>query len=205
MTVVEHVHLKLVANTMYPYINEIFGNYIYKMSVFNITFSDSITNKLPKNREINTEQLEKLSKTIPYCELYRLDYNDDHDPASVLIIRNGLELMGVDESISADVLREKLNNLIGKNIMYGIDVIDKKFQSTYNNKWYGETDKRKVITVRFGCSMNLSFQWYKYNHHDDTTTVYKINPGDIYIMSDKANGNDWYNSDIWTLRHSIDS
>lgn len=51
--------------------------------------------------------------------------------------------------------------------------------------------------------MNLIYNWYYKNEQiGKECIIKKLNHGDIYIMSDKAVGNDWHKSSIYTLRHS---
>ena len=71
--------------------------------------------------------------------------------------------------------------------------------------YHGDSERRKVVAIRLGSSMPLHFQWY----HDlvcigENYKIY-LNDGDIYIMSEKAVGNDWKKRKIFTLRHATGS
>ncbi len=59
-----------------------------------------------------------------------------------------------------------------------------------------------VIGVRFGASMPLCFNWFhRFKHVGEKFTI-QLNHGDLYIMSEKAVGQDWKKSSQLTLRHS---
>ena len=50
--------------------------------------------------------------------------------------------------------------------------------------------------------MPLKYQWYQNHRAVGRTGRIMLNPGDIYIMSEKAVGFDWKRSSILTLRHA---
>jgi hypothetical protein len=68
--------------------------------------------------------------------------------------------------------------------------------------WHGDTERRKVIALRLGASMPIHFQWYHRSAAVGTIFTIPLNGGDMYIMSEKAVGNDWKSSSKWTLRHA---
>jgi hypothetical protein len=68
--------------------------------------------------------------------------------------------------------------------------------------FHGDTERRCVIGVRSGQSMNLYFHWYKRHEPIGRGVKVLLNSGDIYIMSTKAVGYDWKKSTISTLRHA---
>jgi len=68
--------------------------------------------------------------------------------------------------------------------------------------YHGDAERRKVLAFRIGESMNLHFNWfYNYKVVGETLKL-TLNNGDMYIMSEKAVGNDWKKKSIYTLRHS---
>ena len=71
--------------------------------------------------------------------------------------------------------------------------------------WHGDTERRKVIGVRYGASSTLAYQWYLKGERIGSKCKFKLNDGDIYIMSDKAVGHDWKLRNTLTLRHSAGS
>lgn len=68
--------------------------------------------------------------------------------------------------------------------------------------FHGDTERKRVIGLRIGASMDLHYCWYKSNKRIGTRERITLNDGDIYIMSEKAVGFDWKKSSIPTLRHA---
>jgi alkylated DNA repair dioxygenase AlkB len=67
--------------------------------------------------------------------------------------------------------------------------------------WHGDKERRIVIAVRLGESMDINYQWW-YGHTQAGKRVNVIlNHGDIYFMSDKAVGYDTGSPSKLTLRH----
>lgn len=66
---------------------------------------------------------------------------------------------------------------------------------------HGDKERRKVVAVRFGRTMNICYRWYKNFQRVGDKIELELNHGDIYIMSEKAVGTDWRSSSIYTLRH----
>lgn len=67
---------------------------------------------------------------------------------------------------------------------------------------HGDGERKKVLALRLGASMNLCYQWYyQYNPVSELKELI-LASGDMYIMSEKATGNDWKRKNIMTLRHS---
>jgi hypothetical protein len=68
--------------------------------------------------------------------------------------------------------------------------------------FHGDSERRKVIAFRLGESLPLCFQWFQKSNSVSNRMEIVLNNGDIYIMSEKAVGNDWKKKIIPTLRHS---
>jgi hypothetical protein len=68
--------------------------------------------------------------------------------------------------------------------------------------WHGDSERRKVIAIRLGGSMDICYRWYHKNSPKDDVFTIPLNGGDLYIMSEKAVGNDWKSSSKYTLRHA---
>lgn len=68
--------------------------------------------------------------------------------------------------------------------------------------FHGDTERKKVIGIRLGAELPLHFQWYQDNKPIGKRIKIKLNHGDIYIMSEKATGNNWKKKKIATLRHA---
>ncbi len=67
--------------------------------------------------------------------------------------------------------------------------------------WHGDTERRRVIGVRLGNSMNLKFRWYHNRLPVGNTMEFELHHGDIYVMSECAVGTEWKKPTLYTLRH----
>lgn len=68
--------------------------------------------------------------------------------------------------------------------------------------YHGDSERKKVIGVRLGAIIPLVYQWYLNSERIGSKIHLELNHGDIYIMSEKATGNDWKKRSICTLRHA---
>ena len=75
--------------------------------------------------------------------------------------------------------------------------------------YHGDTERRKVIGVRLGRAMNLHFMWYYNDRPRGYNASFKLQPGDIYCMSEKTVGTDCrpnikkgWSQKRFTLRHA---
>lgn len=94
-----------------------------------------------------------------------------------------------------EILHNKCNNMICEGNNY------------YNSTkcgigFHGDSERRKVIALRLGNSMKICWQWYHNTKPVGNMFEFNINGGDLYIMSEKAVGNDWKKRSIYALRHS---
>lgn len=71
--------------------------------------------------------------------------------------------------------------------------------------FHGDSERKIVIAIRLGESMNLKYQWFQNSKPIGNCCELMLNHGDIYIMSEKATGNDWKKKKIPTLRHAAGS
>lgn len=68
--------------------------------------------------------------------------------------------------------------------------------------YHGDFERKKVIGLRLGATMPLVYQWYLNSKPVSHRLVFTLNHGDMYVMSEKATGNDWKKKKIYTLRHA---
>ena len=75
--------------------------------------------------------------------------------------------------------------------------------------YHGDTERRKVIGVRLGNKMNMHWMWYYNSKPRGLNVKIILQPGDIYIMSEKTVGTDWrpnikrnWKNKRYTLRHA---
>lgn len=70
---------------------------------------------------------------------------------------------------------------------------------------HGDAERKKVIAIRLGnsdVSMQLQYAWFLNSKHIGEKLRIDLNSSDLYIMSEKAVGQDWKKKKIPTLRHS---
>lgn len=69
--------------------------------------------------------------------------------------------------------------------------------------FHGDSERRIVIALRLGTeSMPIHYQWFLRSSPIGKRIKIDLNPGDLYIMSEKAVGTDWKKKIIPTLRHA---
>lgn len=68
--------------------------------------------------------------------------------------------------------------------------------------FHGDSERKIVIAVRLGQTMSLHYRWFFKNKIVGDRVKLKLADGDIYLMSEKATGNDWKKRNLLTLRHA---
>jgi hypothetical protein len=69
--------------------------------------------------------------------------------------------------------------------------------------FHGDSERRIVIAGRLGhAHMPMHFQWFYKGTPIGERVIIPLEPGDMYIMSEKAVGTDWKMKNIPTLRHA---
>lgn len=68
--------------------------------------------------------------------------------------------------------------------------------------FHGDTERKIVVAMRLGASMPLHYQWFQNSKPVGDTIKLKLDHGDLYVMSEKATGQDWKKKKIYTLRHA---
>ena len=113
-------------------------------------------------------------------------------------------IVGYDEVPLMKALKEQIEKIMGPK------ALDLKVESNYyfdtrkcGIGFHGDSERRKVIGVRLGySSMPMYWQWFHNGDSIGKPIVVPLEPGDIYIMSEKAVGTDWKKKKIPTLRHA---
>lgn len=71
--------------------------------------------------------------------------------------------------------------------------------------FHGDSERKIVIALRFGAPLRLHYQAYlNSNPIGDRLTIDTLQEGDMYVMGDKATGNDWKKKTIITFRHAAE-
>jgi len=68
--------------------------------------------------------------------------------------------------------------------------------------WHGDSERFCVVGVRLGTSTPIYYNWFIDSGPIGDRISINLDHGDIYIMSEKAVGNDWKSKINPTLRHS---
>jgi hypothetical protein len=70
--------------------------------------------------------------------------------------------------------------------------------------FHGDTERSKVIAARFGTDVDMPivYRWYHLGHPVGDPISISLRAGDMYVMSEKAVGNDWKSPSKYTLRHA---
>jgi hypothetical protein len=69
--------------------------------------------------------------------------------------------------------------------------------------FHGDSERRKVVGVRIGhASTPMNWQWFYQGKPVGDRIIIPLEPGDMYVMSEKAVGTDWKKKTILTLRHA---
>ena len=69
--------------------------------------------------------------------------------------------------------------------------------------FHGDTERTRVICLSVGGSAYpMRWQWFHRNKAVGAAFDVELDSGDVYIMSEKAVGQDWKRSSLFTLRHA---
>ena len=69
--------------------------------------------------------------------------------------------------------------------------------------FHGDAERRIVIAIRLGdSSIPIHYNWFQRGVPVGKRIILNLNPGDVYIMSEKAVGTDWMKKIVPTLRHA---
>jgi len=116
---------------------------------------------------------------------------DDHKQVSDFINAKGTTISWAEVPL-VSTLRKHLNNAFGDSAN-NLKCEGNKYSNIKEHgiNFHGDSERRKVIGVRLGKSMNMHWQWYYNGSPKGLNMSIILNPGDIYCMSEKAVGTDW--------------
>ena len=101
-------------------------------------------------------------------------------------------------------IREELPNFIGHKVdkLFAEGNYYYDMKNTYIG-FHGDSERKIVVALRLGTvSMPFHYQWFQKSKPIGKRIIIDLNPGDVYIMSEKAVGTDWKRKIIPTLRHA---
>jgi hypothetical protein len=99
-------------------------------------------------------------------------------------------------------IREELGNISNKGENLAAELNNYQDIRKMGIGFHGDAERLKVIAVRVGSSLPLHYQWFHKGKSVGERIILELNHGDMYIMSQKATGNDWKKKNIYTLRHA---
>jgi hypothetical protein len=73
--------------------------------------------------------------------------------------------------------------------------------NSFSLQFAGDAERLKVVAIRLGAMMPLQYQWFLRGQPTGDPMRLELQHGDLYVMSQKATGNDWKKRIIPTLRH----
>ena len=152
-------------------------------------------------------RLEWDTKAIMYKKVvnkkarYNLCFGGEHQNAdiengkgTVIAFDEVPELFHIRTKLST-ICKDKCSNLAAEgNLYYDVKKCGIGF--------HGDAERKLVLAIRFGESMELAYQWYYKTKRVGIMAKFMLHHGDFYIMSAKAVGNDWQKKNILTLRHA---
>lgn len=78
-------------------------------------------------------------------------------------------------------------------------------QSKSGIGFHGDGERKIVIAMRFGVPLRLHYQaFHRFEPIGQRITIDDLEEGDLYVMGDKATGNDWKRSATITWRHAAE-
>lgn len=150
----------------------------------------------------------KMDYTVPTLQDKHPRHNiciGDYDQAPDIINGKGT-VVNFTRLPAINRLRSRLGLFFGPKTASLIGEVNHYYDvRTCGINYHGDTERRIVIGVRLGASFPLAYKWYRHRKPCSTPfTVPMLNHGDIYVMSEKAVGNDWLSwaNGFITVRHS---
>jgi len=178
-----------------------------------------IRNYIPSSKQnIIYNELTSFEWDTKYFDTRRQKVLNKHARSNVILVDNVSKEPDYENGsgtiIDASTLptfykyKNKLTKLINKTIKDKQTDYIAEGNRYYNlNKcgigFHGDTERTKVICMSIGADdYLLRWCWFYQSRPVSKPIDVKLNSGDVYIMSEKAVGNDWKRRSIYTLRHS---
>jgi hypothetical protein len=124
------------------------------------------------------------------------DQEPDYAQGKGRIIRfSNLPHLALTRLALPEIFGDKANKLVAEGNYY---FDPKKCGIGY----HGDSERRVVVGIRLGQSMDLCYQWYQGGKPKGPNMKLSLDHGDVYAMCEKATGRDWKKRTIYTLRHA---
>lgn len=173
---------------------------------------DCLLKKNSKSIKELYEQLNRFEWDRKYFDTRRQKVLNKHARANVCFGENGFDpdyknkkgrVVSYNDVDCLKIIKENIQELMGEKCSNMICEGNRYFDiKKCGIGYHGDSERRKVIAFRIGATMNLHYNWFFKSKHIGHTHKLTLNNGDMYIMSEKAVGNDWKKKNIYTLRHA---
>lgn len=163
--------------------------------------SKDLINEIKKSKDKVDKKAWMRGRVVNKLARYNLCYGDESQLANyeekkgTIISFQSVPFLSKARHRIGELFGNKCQNLLAE-LNYYYDV--KKCGIGF----HGDSERRLVIGMRFGCSMDLQYQWFHEGKSCGDRVEITLNEGDIYFMSEKATGTDWKKRKIPTLRHA---
>lgn len=106
-----------------------------------------------------------------------------------------------------NMLREKIKNLLGPKAADLKAEGNRYYEEGSGIGFHGDSERKIVVCLSLGRESTLRYFWRKPASSENKygPVDLKVKHGDIYIMSEKATGNDWRKSSRYRLVHAAGS
>ena len=165
-----------------------------------IILSDEMESFSWDNKYYDTRRKKVLNKNARHNVCFGLKHqNPDYEnKKGTIIAYNEVPMLNKIRKGLPLKFNDKANNLVCEGNKY-YDI------SKCGIGWHGDSERTIVIALRLGNEMCLKYRWYHKSKPITTSKLMNLNSGDMYIMSEKAVGQDWKHSSKITLRHCAGS
>lgn len=161
--------------------------------------SDELLNE--QNKLIPDKKALMYGRVVNKNARYNLCFNDTSQKADYKVGKG--TIVAFSEVPLLSKVRDAFSNILGDT--YSNLMIEGNYYHDTKKcgiGWHGDSERKKVIGIRLGATMPLHYQWFIKSSPIGDRIKLKFRHGDIYIMSEKATGNDWKLKNIPTLRHA---
>ena len=112
-------------------------------------------------------------------------------------------IISFDDVQLTKTIKNKLHEYFGNKSSKLVAEGNLYYNVNYNGiGFHGDSERKIVIAIRLGNTFPLRYQWYYDSKPVGEFIDINLNSGDIYIMSEKAVGQDWKLRKTLTLRHA---
>jgi hypothetical protein len=110
-----------------------------------------------------------------------------------------------DHVPNVKIIRDNLANFLGVKAQ-GLHAEGNYYHTPQGGiGFHGDGERKIVIALRFGAPLSLHYQAYLNSDPiGERLTIDNLKAGDLYVMGDKATGNNWKKKKIITFRHAAE-